>query len=254
MEGIEPHWNKIRPLVIDSSNQFVIKPPPTFSLNQESEFYKDLIEVYEIGNNLSKEQKEIASFWDCNPYVSHHKGHAMFATKKITPGGHWIGITKIASKKVNLDLMETIHTYAMVSISLFDAFIICWDEKWRSILVRPETVINQHIDSDWIPFLQTPPFPEYTSGHSVISRSAAIILTHLLGDNFEFLDTSEEKYGLPARNFKSFFHASEEAAISRIYGGIHYMPAITYGVEQGEKVGNHIINKMKTKQNLISSN
>ena len=254
MEGIEPHWNKIRPLVIDSSNQFVIKPPPTFSLNQESEFYKDLIEVYEIGNNLSEEQKEIASFWDCNPYVSHHKGHAMFATKKITPGGHWIGITKIASKKVNLDLMETIHTYAMVSISLFDAFIICWDEKWRSILVRPETVINQHIDSDWIPFLQTPPFPEYTSGHSVISRSAARILTHFLGDNFEFLDTSEEKYGLPARNFKSFFHASEEAAISRIYGGIHYMPAITYGVEQGEKVGNHIINKIKTKQNLISSN
>ncbi len=254
MEGIEPHWNKIRTLVIDSSNQFVIKPPPTFSLNKGSNFYKDLIEVYEIGNNLSDEQKEIASFWDCNPYVSHHKGHAMFATKKITPGGHWIGITKIASKKANLNLMETIYTYSMVSISLFDAFIICWDEKWRSILVRPETVINQYIDSEWIPFLQTPPFPEYTSGHSVISRSAARILTHLLGDNFEFLDTSEEKYGLPARNFNSFIHASEEAAISRIFGGIHYMPAITYGVEQGEKVGNHIIKTLKTKQNLISRN
>ena len=254
MEGIEPHWNKIRTLVIDSSNQFVIKPPPAFSLNKESKFYKDLIEVYEIGKDLSDEQKEIASFWDCNPYVSHHKGHAMFATKKITPGGHWIGITKIASKKANLDLMETIHTYTMVSISLFDAFIICWDEKWRSILVRPETVINQHIDSDWIPFLQTPPFPEYTSGHSVISRSAAKVLTHLIGDNFEFLDTSEEKYGLPARNFKSFIQASEEAAISRIYGGIHYMPAITYGVEQGEKVGSYIINNLKTKKNLISSN
>ena len=102
----------------------------------------------------------------------------MFATKKITPGGHWIGITKIATKKANLNLMETIQTYALVSISLFDAFIICWDEKWRSILVRPETVINQYIDSEWIPFLQTPPFPEYTSGHSVISRSAAKILIH----------------------------------------------------------------------------
>tara|TARA_B100000902_G_scaffold324837_1_gene319184 strand:+ start:5770 stop:7122 length:1353 start_codon:yes stop_codon:yes gene_type:complete len=254
MEGIEPHWNKIRTLVIDSSNQFMIKPPPEFSLNEDSKFYKDLIEVYEIGKNLSDEEKEIASFWDCNPYVSHHKGHAMFATKKITPGGHWIGITKIASKKANLDLMETIHTYALVSIGLFDAFIICWDEKWRSILVRPETVINQHVDSDWIPFLQTPPFPEYTSGHSVISRSAAKILTNLIGDDFEFLDTSEEKYGLPARNFKSFLHASEEAAISRIYGGIHYMPAITYGVEQGEKVGAYIINNLKTKQNLISRN
>ena len=178
----------------------------------------------------------------------------MFATKKITPGGHWIGITKIATKKANLNLMETIQTYALVSISLFDAFIICWDEKWRSILVRPETVINQYIDSEWIPFLQTPPFPEYTSGHSVISRSAAKILTHLLGDNFEFLDTSEEKYGLPARNFKSFIHASEEAAISRIYGGIHYMPAITYGVEQGEKVGIHVIKTLITKQNLLSKN
>ena len=99
MEGIEPHWNKIRTLVIDSSNQFIITPPPKFSLDKTSKFYKDLIEVYEIGNNLTDEQKDVASFWDCNPYVSHHRGHAMFATKKITPGGHWIGITKIASKK-----------------------------------------------------------------------------------------------------------------------------------------------------------
>ena len=117
--------------------------------------------------------------------------------------------------------METIHTYAMVSISLFDAFIICWDEKWRSILVRPETVINQHIDSDWIPFLQTPPFPEYTSGHSVISRSAARILTHLLGDNFEFLDTSEEKYGLPAGiSNLSFMHQKKQQLVEFMVGYI----------------------------------
>ena len=252
MEGIEPHWNKIRTLVVDSSNQFMIKPPPEFSLDKNSIFFKDLIEVYEIGNNLSDEEKEIASFWDCNPYVSHHKGHAMFATKKITPGGHWIGITKIVSKKAKLNLMETIYTYTMVSIGLFDAFIICWDEKWRSILVRPETVINQHLDEDWMPFLQTPPFPEYTSGHSVISTAAANILTHILGNDFEFLDTTEEIYGLPARNFRSFLHASEEAAISRIYGGIHYMPAITYGVEQGEKVGYYVLNNINLKNKLIS--
>ena len=252
MEGIEPHWNKIRTLVVDSSNQFMIKPPPEFSLDKNSIFFKDLIEVYEIGNNLSDEEKEIASFWDCNPYVSHHKGHAMFATKKITPGGHWIGITEIVSKKAKLNLMETIYTYTMVSIGLFDAFIICWDEKWRSVLVRPETVINQHFDEDWLPFLQTPPFPEYASGHSVISTAAANILTHILGDDFEFLDTTEEIYGLPARNFRSFLHASEEAAISRIYGGIHYMPAITYGVEQGEKVGYYVLNNINLKNKLIS--
>ena len=252
MEGIEPHWNKIRTLVIDSSNQFIITPPPKFSLDKTSKFYKDLIEVYEIGNNLTDEQKDVASFWDCNPYVSHHSGHAMFATKKITPGGHWIGITKIASKKAELNLMETIHTYSMVSIGLFDAFIVCWDEKWRSILVRPETLINQYIDEAWIPLLQTPPFPEYTSGHSVISRSAANILTFLLGNNFEFLDTTEEIYGLKARKFDSFIQASDEAAISRIWGGIHYMPAITYGVDQGDKVGNFVIENLDLTQNIIS--
>ena len=209
--------------------------------------------MYEVGNNLTDEQKEVASFWDCNPYVSHHRGHAMFATKKITPGGHWIGITKIASKKAELNLMETIHTYSIVSIGLFDAFIVCWDEKWRSILVRPETLINQYIDEDWIPLLQTPPFPEYTSGHSVISRSAANILTFLLGDNFEFLDTTEEVYGLPARRFDSFVQASDEAAISRLWGGIHYMPAITYGVDQGDKVGNFIIENIDLTQNIISN-
>ena len=252
MEGIEPHWDKIRTLVVDSSNQFVIKPPPDFSLNPDTKFYDDIMEVYDIGINLTDEQKEIASFCDCNPYVSHHKGHAMFATKKITPGGHWIGITKIATQKAELNLMETIHTYSMVSIGLFDAFIVCWDEKWRSILVRPETLINEYIDEDWIPLLQTPPFPEYTSGHSVISRSAANILTFLLGNNFEFLDTTEEIYGLKARKFDSFIQASDEAAISRLWGGIHYMPAITYGVDQGDKVGNFVIENLDLTQNIIS--
>ena len=252
MEGIEPHWDKIRTLVVDSSNQFVIKPPPDFSLNPDTKFYDDIMEVYDIGIHLTDEQKEIASFWDCNPYVSHHKGHAMFATKKITPGGHWIEITSLVTRDASLNLMETIKIYSMVSIGLFDAFIVCWDEKWRSILVRPETVINQYFDEDWIPFLQTPPFPEYTSGHSVISRASAVILTALLGDKFEFLDTSETEYGLPSRSFGSFIEASDEAAISRIYGGIHYMPAITYGVEQGEKVGKFVLDNIDIVNTTLS--
>ena len=254
MEGIEPHWNKIRTLLIDSASQFTVSQPPTFSLEKNSDFYKDLYEVYDMGKNLSDEQKQIASFWDCNPYVSHHKGHAMFATKKITPGGHWIGITKIATQKANLSLMETIYTYTLVSIGLFDSFIVCWDEKWRSILVRPETLINQFIDRDWIPYLQTPPFPEYTSGHSVISRTSAKILTKILGDNFEFLDTTEEKYGLKARNYKSFIQAADEAAISRIWGGIHYMPAITLGVEQGNKVGEYVLSNLNLMNETLSKN
>ena len=96
--------------------------------------------------------------------------------------------------------------------------------------------------------LQTPPFPEYTSGHSVISRAAAVTLTKIYGDNFSFIDTTEIAYGLPERSYKSFIHASEEAAISRLYGGIHYMMAITEGVAQGQKVGSYIANRLQTKK------
>ncbi len=248
MDGIEPHWSKIRTLVLKSADQFPPIPPLEFDLTKGSEFQKQLMEVYEKGQgaDADADSKEIASFWDCNPYVSHHRGHAMFATKKITPGGHWIGITAIATRKSNATFDETINAYTNVSIALFDAFISCWDEKWKSLVVRPETLINQYIDEEWVPLLQTPPFPEYTSGHSVISRAAAIVLTKLYGGNFSFNDTTEMEYGLPARDFKSFKHASEEAAISRLYGGIHYMMAIDEGVKQGEKVGDYIAVTLQT--------
>jgi hypothetical protein len=244
MTGIEPHWNKIRTFVLDSANQFIPPPPTEFSLDKESTFFKELMQVYEAVKNGSSENHDIARFWDCNPYVSHHQGHAMFATKKITPGGHWIGITEIACKKDNANFYRSTEAYALTSITLVDAFISCWDEKYRSLLIRPETLINEHIDENWLPILQTPPFPEYTSGHSVISSAAAIALTSLFGDSFEFIDSVEVKYGLPARKFNSFKEASEEAAVSRLYGGIHYMPAINHGVDQGRKVGKLIVEKL----------
>lgn len=247
MVGIEPHWREIRTMTLDSSGQYPPSLPLTFNLAESSEFYTQLKEVYEVGRELKDEEKAIASFWDCNPYVSHHKGHAMFATKKITPGGHWMGISTIACRKANTSFDETIETHALVSIALFDAFIGCWDEKWRSLLVRPETLINEHIDADWLPLLQTPPFPEYTSGHSVISRAAAVTLTDLFGEGFAFNDTTEVAYGLPAREFKGFLEASEEAAVSRLYGGIHYKMAIENGVVQGEQIGKHIVNKLQTR-------
>jgi hypothetical protein len=252
MDGIEPHWRKIRPFVLDSATQFVPAPPTPFSMDPDSRFYEETMEVYNaLEANDREERIEIAKFWDCNPYVSTHSGHVMFATKKITPGGHWIGITEIACKDANASVMQTAEAYSMVSIALADAFISCWDEKYRSNLVRPETVINTHIDQDWRPTLQTPPFPEHTSGHSVISRSAAITLTDLFGDNFAFNDTVEEEYGLPARQFESFLQASEEAAVSRLYGGIHYRPAIDYGVQQGEQVGKFIVQQVETRKSSL---
>ncbi len=250
MDGIEPHWNKIRPFVIDSANQFVPKPPPPFSMEKESEFYKELKEVYDISLEITKkgdasEEIAIAQFWDCNPYVSVTRGHLMFATKKISPGAHWIGITKIAAKKTNNDFDQTVYAYTKTAIAIADAFISCWDEKYRSNLIRPETLINEHIDENWKPVLQTPPFPEYTSGHSVVSGAAATALTNIFGDDFAFDDDTEVAYGLPVRSFTSFDKAADEAAISRMYGGIHYRAAVEIGVEQGRDLGRFVIENLK---------
>ncbi len=213
-DGIEPSWRLIRPFVLDSAEQFIPAGPTPYDMSEDSKFYEETMEVYDIVNNADAESKEIASFWDCNPYVLNVTGHVMHATKKITPGGHWINIVAIASRKVNADYNKSSEAYALTSIALADAFISCWDEKYRSNLVRPETVINTYIDPNWVPFLQTPPFPEHTSGHSVISRAAAIALTSIYGDNFSFDDDTEVQYGIPIRKFKSFMHASEEAALS----------------------------------------
>ncbi|NJB85535.1 hypothetical protein GGR26_001280 [Lewinella marina] len=251
MDGIEPSWMKIRPFALDSANQFQPPPPTEYSLDPNSQWMKEVMEVYEVYTGVSKEEsaerQAIAQFWDCNPYVSHTVGHLMFATKKITPGGHWVNIAAIAARKADADFARTVETYAMTSMAMFDAFISCWDEKYRSKLVRPETFINRHIDQEWRPLLQTPPFPEHTSGHSVVSRACAVVLTDLYGDNFAFDDDSEEEYDLPTRSYPSFLAASEEAALSRLYGGIHYRPAIDYGVTQGEAVGNHLLQKVETR-------
>lgn len=245
MNGIEPNWNKIRPFVLDSAAQFKPIPPPKFSLEKNSEFYKEVMDLYEMTNNIRKngdesEEVAIAQFWDCNPYVSVNKGHFMFASKKITPGAHWIGICKIATQKSNSDFEKTVFVYTKTSIAIFDGFISCWDEKYRGNLIRPETLINKYIDNTWTPLLQTPPFPEYTSGHSVVSGVASEVLTNIFGDNFAFEDTTEIQFGLPVRNFISFRNAAKEAAISRLYGGIHYNSAVKNGLSQGILLGNFV--------------
>lgn len=253
MDAIEPSWNKLRTYVLDTADQFKPEPPVPFSMEEGSEFHSQTMEVYEIGKNLTEEEIEIAQFWDCNPFAMQLRGHFMFSIKKLTPGGHWMGIAGIAAKTTDSDYARTSEAYAITSIALFDAFISSWDEKYRSNLIRPETVINQHIDAEWMPLLQTPPFPEYTSGHSVISRAAAEVLSNLFGENFYFEDTTEMEYGLPMRAFNSFFEASDEAAVSRLYGGIHYRMAADNGVTQGAGVGQHVISRLSLSVNPIAS-
>ena len=135
-----------------------------------------------------------------------------------------------------------------VALAQFDGFIACWDEKYRSEVIRPESYIAKFIDPNWLPIIITPPFPEYTSGHSVISGASSTILTHLFGENVAFTDSTEVQFGLEARHYNSFKEAGEQAAMSRIYAGIHYRPACAEGFKQGVAVGNLIIQKIRTKK------
>ena len=245
MAAIEPHWKMIRPMALDSASQFKPAPPIPFSRQRGTEFYRLATHVYETTRNASNEQKDIANFWDCNPFAVNVHGHVNFATKKLSPGGHWLSIAGIASEKAKADVTRTSAAYTITAIAVFDGFISCWDEKYRSHLIRPETYINAYIDESWKPLLQTPPFPEYTSGHSVISTSASMVLTAFFGDGFSFEDTSELPYGYKARSFESFKDACDEAAMSRLFGGIHYLQAIVEGQEQGRKVGELVVEKIR---------
>ncbi len=244
-DGVEYCWGEITAFVIDSAAQFTPPPSPPYSEDSSSIFYKANLEVYEVSKSLTEEQREIALYWDDNPFVMEHSGHMMFANKKITPGGHWIGITEIASRKANLPAAEAARAYALVAIGIYDSFISCWEAKYRTNVVRPVTYINQHIDPNWMPLLQTPPFPEYSSGHSTITSAAAVMLTRLFGENFSFLDTSDLEYIGMQREFKSFKEAADEVSISRVYGGIHFTHSVEAGAEQGRKIGEYIIAKLK---------
>jgi PAP2 superfamily len=244
MAPVEPHWNTVRTFLLDSAQQFKTALPAPYDTAIASSFYIQLKEVYAVVNRKEKPEQEIAMFWDCNPFAVQQIGHVEFGIKKISPGGHWIGITGIACKKQKLSLGKTVYVHMLVSLTLADAFIACWDEKYRSNRVRPETAIQKLIDPRWHPLLQTPPFPEYVSGHSVVSTTAAVILTKIFGDNFSYVDNTEKEFGLPARKYTSFKQAASEAAISRLYGGIHFRDAIDEGVWQGNMVGEYIMKRL----------
>jgi hypothetical protein len=158
-----------------------------------------------------------------------------------------MGITAIAARRAGADPLRAAAAYARTSVALADGFIASWDAKYRTGVVRPETVINLHVDEGWVPLLQTPPFPEYTSGHSVISAAAARVLTDEFGPDFAYVDSTEAEYGLPVRRFPSFEAAAAEAAISRLYGGIHYRRSIEQGQAQGRKVGDLVVARVRTR-------
>ena len=248
-EAMEPNWREIRPLVIDSAGQFLPPPPPAFDMtNKNSKYYEEVMLIKNAGDSLTDEQKHIANFWDDNPFKLNVSGHVMFATKKFSPPGHWMSIVGIAAKEAKADFATTVYAYAITAMAQFDAFIHCWDEKYRSNYARPETVINQYIDPNWRPELQTPPFPEYTCGHSTVSAANAEALTHVFGDNFYYTDTSELEFGIASRTFNSFRDAAIENNWARFYGGIHFHNSCIISTEYGRKVGEFIIGRLKMKK------
>lgn len=244
MDAVDPYWHTMRTMVIDSSKQFPCDPPIPFDTSNGSKFNMLVKEVYGIGLSPTESQKEIAAFWDCNPFVVATSGHMSLGFKKISPGGHWMNITSIAALGSGLPFRKMIQALSIEAIGLYDAFIVCWNEKYKTDRARPETIINKYIDIKWQPLLQTPPFPEYTSGHSVVSSASAELLSFLIGENISYVDDSEVMFELPPRSYRSFREAANEASISRLYGGIHFRDAIENGQLQGQKVGKYFIEKL----------
>lgn len=245
-DPVDPYWRDVMPFALKKPNQYPPDPPVKFSAKPGSAFYKQAMEVYTIKKNLNDTQKLIASFWDCNPIHSFHMGHINFTTRQISPAGHWISITKIACRARNVGMMESLEAYALVSTSIADAFLGCWTEKYRSNGIRPVTYIRRYIDSTWLPEIQTPPFPEHSSGHSTISAAAGTMLTHLFGP-MRFDDNTEVYLGMPVRSFPDFMTAAREAAMSRLWGGIHYRHGNEAGTKNGQKIGDHVRRTLQTR-------
>jgi hypothetical protein len=241
MEAVEPYWGQIRTMTLSSADEIPIPPPSEY---MSEKFMAEYNEMLEVNRNISKEQKWMADFWDCNPFAIQTVGHLMYSVKKISPGGHWIGITSQVIKKNKQSLVEALASYSLVSVALFDAFIASWKEKYRSNYIRPITAMQSLYSPTWEPRLQTPPFPEYPSAHSVISNASAVVLTSIYGDHYAYTDSVEKPYGVQNRSFHSFYDASKEAAMSRLYGGIHFREAIDNGSELGRKIGEHIVEKV----------
>ena len=225
-----PDWGKNRPFAMPRDLDCKVPPPPAYSEDPASEFYKQAKEVYDAKASLTPEQAAIARFWADDPMLSY------------TPPGHWISIALQILKNEGATLDKTVDVLARVTIAEADSFIGCWATKYQYDLIRPLTYIRKVIDPKWETLINTPPFPEYTSGHSVSSASAALVLTAIYGDNYAFDDETGSRDKLPERHFSSFTEAADQAGISRLYGGIHFRAAIENGLAQGRCIGAYTVN------------
>lgn len=235
---LQPCWGEIRPMVLASGAECALPAHPAFSTDPASAYHAASLEVYNVGRALTDEQKIIAAYW------------ADGAGATGTPPGHWIAIASQLARSEGLSLAAAAEAYARVGIAVHDAFIACWHEKYVYNLQRPETFIRAHIDPAWTPFIGTPPFPSYASGHSTQSGAAVSVLTQMFGVR-SFTDTTHSDHNLvPAqvpRTFSSFEQAGAEAAVSRLYGGIHFAFDNDNGYTSGQCIGQAIEDRVAFK-------
>jgi hypothetical protein len=227
LPALQPFWGANRSFLPSIGDTDLPGPPPPYSESPASAFHSEALECYRVVADLTPEQQAIARFWSDD------------SGQTPTPPGHSISILTQTIRALDLSLDRAADGYAKVGIAVADAFISCWRTKYRYNLLRPVTYIRNLIDPAWMPLLVTPPFPEYTSGHSVQTAAAAQVLTDLFGD-LAFTDHTHDTRGLPPRSFGSFMEATHEAALSRLYGGIHFRAAIERGIEQGIQIGKRV--------------
>jgi membrane-associated phospholipid phosphatase len=217
-----PYWGENRPFVLKSVKDCPAPPPPEYSEEPSSVFYKNAQEVYNISNAATQEQRQFALYWADDP------------AKTPTPAGHWLFIANDLLKTRKANLAEAAQTLARLNIAMSDAFTAGWATKYALNVLRPVTYVQGSFNSNWVPSLMTtPPFPEYPSGHSVQSSAAAGVLSLIFGENTAFTDNTHNDRGWGPRTFTSFNAAANEAALSRLYAGIHFR----FGVEGGQVQG-----------------
>ena len=218
-------------MVLASGTECAPAGHPKFSTDSGSKFYAAAFEVYHTGLTLTEEQRATAQYWADGPGATG------------TSSGHWMAIVGQIARNDRLSLAAAAEAYAKLGIAVTDAFITIFHAKYFYNLLRPVTYIQDNIDGTWLPHLVTPPNPSYSSGHSTQSMVAAAVLTDLFGDK-AFTDTTHTDHHLvppqEPRSFSSFDEAAAEAAVSRLYGGIHYAFDNDDGRSSGRCVGQAI--------------
>ncbi|MEQ1692572.1 MAG: vanadium-dependent haloperoxidase [Gemmatimonas sp.] len=235
MKPTEPYWGRLRTFAIANGDECTPPAMPAYSENVTSDFYRIGQQFYDSVRALTPEQKNVALFWADNPVATG------------TPGFHWISVVNLMVTRRHLSADDAVALYALTSIAIHDAFIGCWREKYRSNVVRPVDWVQRVLDKDFQTVIPTPPFPEYPSGHSVQSGAAVEVLIGMLGDTIPYIDSTQVDIGQPPRPFTSFSAARNEVAISRVYAGVHYFPAVVDGLAQGQCIGRKV-NALKTRR------